>query len=254
MIGPVAAQARSDGPREPIPGGRPDVFVCYASGDEAAADAVVAVLEQDGIRCWVSPRDVIPGHGYGEDIVAAIHASRIVVLLLSARANDSQTVMRELERAVSGGLPIVPLRLEPVTPSGELTYYLTDAHWLDAITPPLEQHVHDLADSIKVLLARADADRRTMAEADTGAQPGPGWFQDPLGRHEHRYWNGARWTAQVSDGGRIGADPAVVEPSGRGPGAGPVRGSGLRTSTLVALAVTAAVVVAAVVVLLTRGG
>lgn len=28
----------------------------------------------------------------------------------------------------------------------------------------------------------------------------PGWFRDPAGRHEHRYWDGRNWTASVSDG------------------------------------------------------
>src|SRR4051812_4193806 len=27
---------------------------------------------------------------------------------------------------------------------------------------------------------------------------GPGWYPDPLGRFEHRYWDGARWTEHVS--------------------------------------------------------
>lgn len=34
-----------------------------------------------------------------------------------------------------------------------------------------------------------------------------GWHADPLGRHEQRYWDGARWTAHVSDGGVLGVDP-----------------------------------------------
>lgn len=40
----------------------------------------------------------------------------------------------------------------------------------------------------------------------TGNNP-PAWHPDPQGRHEHRYWDGAQWTDQVSDGGRVGTDP-----------------------------------------------
>jgi len=25
-----------------------------------------------------------------------------------------------------------------------------------------------------------------------------GWYPDPAGRHEHRYWDGARWTEHVA--------------------------------------------------------
>ena len=38
-----------------------DVFVSYSHKDKATADAVVARLEQDGSRCWVAPRDIVPG-------------------------------------------------------------------------------------------------------------------------------------------------------------------------------------------------
>jgi hypothetical protein len=34
-----------------------------------------------------------------------------------------------------------------------------------------------------------------------------GWYPDPSGRHEQRYWDGTRWTDQVSDEGRQSVDP-----------------------------------------------
>jgi hypothetical protein len=34
-----------------------------------------------------------------------------------------------------------------------------------------------------------------------------GWFADPSGRHELRYWDGQRWTEQVSDRGTQAVDP-----------------------------------------------
>jgi len=33
------------------------------------------------------------------------------------------------------------------------------------------------------------------------------WAPDPRGRHELRYWDGQRWTDDVSDSGRTGVDP-----------------------------------------------
>lgn len=35
----------------------------------------------------------------------------------------------------------------------------------------------------------------------------PGWQPDPTGRHDHRYWDGTRWTDNVSDAGVAGTDP-----------------------------------------------
>lgn len=48
----------------------------------------------------------------------------------------------------------------------------------------------------------------------------PGWFPDPLGRHEHRYFNGTSWTADVSTEGR-----RMVDPLGTAPGGGPTSGA-----------------------------
>lgn len=35
----------------------------------------------------------------------------------------------------------------------------------------------------------------------------PGWQPDPTGRHDHRYWDGSRWTDDVADAGVAAKDP-----------------------------------------------
>jgi hypothetical protein len=51
----------------------------------------------------------------------------------------------------------------------------------------------------------------------------PGWFPDPTGRHDHRWWDGAAWTAHVADGGVAALDaieaPGLAAPPGS-PGIG----------------------------------
>lgn len=42
----------------------------------------------------------------------------------------------------------------------------------------------------------------------------PGWYADPLGRHEYRYWDGSVWTADVADAGQSSIDPLDGEGSG----------------------------------------
>jgi len=38
----------------------------------------------------------------------------------------------------------------------------------------------------------------------------PNWYPDPFGRHEHRWFDGAQWTDQVSSHGRQSTDPPVA--------------------------------------------
>ena len=47
---------------------------------------------------------------------------------------------------------------------------------------------------------RFGADPKTGSVAATSATPA-GWYPDPTGRHQHRYWDSARWTSMVADNG-----------------------------------------------------
>jgi len=129
-----------------------DAFISYSSKDKTIADAVCARLEARGIRCWIAPRDVRPGAPYGEEIIDGIHEARVMVLVLSANANASPHIPKEVERAVSRGVPVIPLRVEDVVPAKSLDYFISSVHWLDAITPPLESHLENLAATIRTLL------------------------------------------------------------------------------------------------------
>jgi len=134
-----------------------DVFLSYSSKDKTAADAACSVLEAHGIRCWVAPRDILPGADWGESIIEAINGCKLMVLIFSGNANASQQVKREVERVVNRGLPIIPVRIEDVLPSQALEYFLSTPHWLDAFTPPLERHLEHLAATVKQLLAQPGA-------------------------------------------------------------------------------------------------
>ena len=142
-----------------------DVFISYAHDDKPTGDAVCATLEAKGIRCWIAPRDVLAGSIYSASIVEAIHGSRVFVLVFSSRSNTSPHVMREVERAVNSGIPILPLRIEDVPLSSSMEYFISTPHWLDALTPPLKKHLGHLADTVKLLLEKAAAD------ADAAARP-----------------------------------------------------------------------------------
>ncbi len=139
-----------------------DVFVSYSQKDKATADAVVARLEQDGSRCWIAPRDILPGTSWGDAIVDAIAGSRVMVLVLSANSNRSRQVIREVERAVAGDVIILPFRIENVDPTGALAYFLGTEHWLDAITPPMERHIERLSKTVRLLITREPVPREDL--------------------------------------------------------------------------------------------
>lgn len=129
-----------------------DVFISYSSLDKQIADAICSKLENNNIRCWVAPRDILPGKEYGEAIIEAIIDCKILLLVFSVHANESPQVRREVERAVSKGKVIIPFRIEDILPTKSMEYALSNTHWLDAMTPPLESHIARLTDTIFKLL------------------------------------------------------------------------------------------------------
>ena len=139
-----------------------DVFVSYSMKDKAVGDAVCATLESKRIRCWIAPRDIVPGQEWGEAIVNAIRGAKVMVLVFSRNANESVQVRREVERAVHHSLIIIPFRIEDIEPVASLEYFLSSPHWLDAITPPLQSHLERLADAILNFLGRS----RTTTDAN----------------------------------------------------------------------------------------
>jgi ABC-type amino acid transport substrate-binding protein len=134
-----------------------DAFISYCSEDKKIADAVCGTLEANKIRCWIAPRDVGPGRTWGSAIVEAIGDSAVMVVIFSKHSNGSPQVMREIERAVNKGVAIIPFRVENVVPSKDLEYFISSCHWLDAMNPPLEKHIGELADAILALQRRSTA-------------------------------------------------------------------------------------------------
>src|SRR5579875_141833 len=129
-----------------------DVFISYSSQDKPAADAVCAKLESRGIRCWIAPRDILPGMDWGGAIIDAIEGSQVMALVFSRNADASPQIKREVERAVNKEVLIVPIRIEDAKPGRNLEYFLGTPHWLDAITPPFAQHLDYIADTVHAIL------------------------------------------------------------------------------------------------------
>ena len=136
----------------------PQVFISYSSKDRTIANMVCALLEERGHRCWIAPRDIVPGTSWGEAIIDGLKQARIFVLVFSQHANTSPQILREVERAVHLGLPIIPFRIEDVVPERSLEYFMSVPHWLDALSPPVEDHINRLGDVVEQLISGPKGD------------------------------------------------------------------------------------------------
>ncbi len=131
------------------------VFISYSTADKLIADAVCRLVEAHGLACWIAPRDVGAGRVFAEAILDGLREASVMLLIFSERANASNQVLREIERAVHFGKTIVPVRIEECRPTKSLEYFLSVPQWFDAFPGPVEPHLERLAAVLRGMLGAA---------------------------------------------------------------------------------------------------
>jgi hypothetical protein len=159
-----------------------DVFISYAGEDGKVAEAVRRALEDEGIKCWIAPRDVPIGTNYEDAIIDAICVSRVMILIISEHSNKSPHVKREIQNACLEDSPtqILPLRVDAVPLNKALRYYLSSLQWLDASKPPIEDHLQGLVANVRSRLAtgnkgeiESESVRAAIEKLEKDAKPVP---------------------------------------------------------------------------------
>ena len=112
------------------------------------------------MKCWISSRDVLPGHNFQEAIVAALEGASGIVFLFSEHSAKSTEIRKELAIGGSFKIPVFPLRLSQVVPSGALRYELATRQWID-IFPSRDRALAKLALTIKSTLSGNEAKAET---------------------------------------------------------------------------------------------
>ena len=77
-----------------------EVFISYASQDKAVADAMCATLEARQIRCWMAPRDILPGIPYAEAL---------------RRGTVQTDIVAEIDRYPERAATLIDERLAPIS-------------------------------------------------------------------------------------------------------------------------------------------
>ena len=137
-------------------------FISHASPDKEKAERLCQLLENQGIACWIAPRDIAPGANYGESIIRALENTPTTLLLLSAHANASGFVAKEVERATSKGKRVIPVLLENVRPAPALELHISSAQWVEAWRTSLDQVAVQLTAAFRIKPAAAGSDSQPI--------------------------------------------------------------------------------------------
>ena len=129
-----------------------DVFISHSKGDKTSADALCHHLEDEGIRCWIAPRDVEPGSDWTDSISEAIEESKVLLVLFSGESADSRHVKSEVRSAFDRGKTLVPVRVSNIQLSGGFDHLLGTSHWVDAFPKPLHQYFDQVTLTLRKLI------------------------------------------------------------------------------------------------------
>jgi hypothetical protein len=141
-----------------------DVFISYAAKDKATADKISVALEAENISCWIAPRNIQPGLSFPEAITDAVKESRLLILVFSAHANASPYVLQEVKSAFDHRLPILTFRIEEISPSKELQFFISLHQSLDAFMLLLEPHLEHLVWTVKRLFDQPGGVKETSSQ------------------------------------------------------------------------------------------
>ena len=108
---------------------RYDVFLSYASPNEAEAREITDAVQSAGGRVFLSPKNLMPGVDFAEEIRMALVASRQLWLLVSPDSLASPWVISEWGAAWVLGKPIIPI-LFKCAPA-DLPDRIARLHYLD---------------------------------------------------------------------------------------------------------------------------
>ena len=140
----------------------PKIFITYSSKDQKVARTICTALENRGLNCWISARNVKPGQNYQEQIVRAIRAARVMVLVFTANANNSNEIKKELALASQNNLVVIPVRIEDVAPNEAFAYEFATRQWID-LFEDWEKSISELVELIAAILDEPPAGDRAKA-------------------------------------------------------------------------------------------
>ena len=130
------------------------VFISHSTKDADRAFLLCLQLENQGISCWIAPRDIPAGNRYVKALTDAIEKCSVFLLLYSAAAAASTHVINELELGASLNKKILVVRTDELNPIDheEIGLLVRRHQNLDASQGPLTSHLTKLVRDLRELL------------------------------------------------------------------------------------------------------
>ena len=114
-------------------------FISYSTDDYEIAKRLHADLQNEGVRCWFAPHDLVPGDHFREKIDQAIHMQDKLLLILSTHSMKSNWVQHEVRKALNREINQNRTILFPISLDGSV--FISPSAWVQELRE--ERHIGD---------------------------------------------------------------------------------------------------------------
>lgn len=111
------------------------VFLSHSNQDVVLTRLIGQILEDRGLKCFYSERDISVGREFDGEIRGRIHSCEVFLVIWTAHAAVSAWVNQEIGCAIAEGIPVWPLAIDDSTIKGIIARrqgsplcQVTDAH------------------------------------------------------------------------------------------------------------------------------
>ena len=101
------------------------IFISYSSADKEIVEKIVESLEADGLKCWISYRDIMPSRPYPQEIMKAILDCDTFLVILTDNSFKSGNVLNEIDNACNYQKKIMPVLMTDSDIPLQFRYYLS---------------------------------------------------------------------------------------------------------------------------------
>ncbi|MCY3414927.1 MAG: BspA family leucine-rich repeat surface protein [Candidatus Heimdallarchaeota archaeon] len=126
-----------------------DVFISFSSKNMSIGESIYSTLTKNKIDAWFSARSIAVGDAYFDEIVSAIDACKVFILIVSRDSLASPHVRSELERAFSRRKKIYPIKIDNTPIPASYEYFLSSAQWMDITGKDSKVWLSELKNKVK---------------------------------------------------------------------------------------------------------
>lgn len=148
-----------------------DVFVSYSREDKDVVLTIAEELRREGVSVWIDQGSIDGATIWGEEIVHALEAAKVMLLMISGRSVDSANVLKEVMLASEHKDRILPVHLEPTRIPAALKYPLAGIQHIEFYEGDRHSNIKSILRSLERLGCAVRKEPPVAVGGDPTAHP-----------------------------------------------------------------------------------